>query len=615
MPKPPGKDKAKCFAGVYSSATAVREGAYDAAASFRSPTGCTNATPGERDFLAWCQEERVSFPSSHITVLSSTGRALVASRAIKMGEIVVEVPDDAVLMADNCSIRDILEEEGMCKPADDEILEVQGLIIAVMYEKSLGTQSRWAPYLNLIPDDMTHMPLYWKRRELRELRGTAAFDKMMGKVQYPADAPTQVPLLWSEVVEPFIHEHPKLRLPTGKAGYDLYRWATCAVASYSFILGDDKYQAMVPVWDLLNHITGQVNVRLYHCARRHVLQMIATRDISQGEELVNNYGELSNAELLRGYGFVEAHNVNNHVQVPLGFVVRAATNVLQKNVAAEAGTAATGVGARAAGASAAVGAGHGLPSKPGPGVLRDRMSARLRLARRCGLLPPHRVFKVFACRAPPAIMTALIHVLLASDSEISTLRSAAHRAGMMAVAADQCTGRASRSKGIARSRNERGCQAAMQARTAAVVAAAMDSSDTALKRVGLVYDDVVQRMLGRYSCDVSEDKQLLAAIGRHASVPARMHAAVLARMPEKEALLSLRDSISTVRSLRKSLHSASGLQCNGPEIGGRIAVQVAASKPGIDCMITSLSGERNGDKDAPDESRFAAAQFTFGFKV
>lgn len=52
----------------------------------------------------------------------------------------------------------------------------------------------------------------------------------------------QVPLLWSEVVEPFILEHPDLGLPGGQAGYDLYRWATCAVASYSFILGDDKYQ-------------------------------------------------------------------------------------------------------------------------------------------------------------------------------------------------------------------------------------------------------------------------------------------------------------------------------------------------------------------------------------
>eukprot|EP00798_Chlamydomonas_sp_ICE-L_P007310 gene7310-428_t len=50
--------------------------------------------------------------------------------------------------------------------------------------------------------------------------------------------------------------------------------------------------------------------------------MIATRDIKAGEEVVNNYGALPNSELLRGYGYVEAENSNNNVQVPLSFVIR-----------------------------------------------------------------------------------------------------------------------------------------------------------------------------------------------------------------------------------------------------------------------------------------------------
>lgn len=53
---------------------------------FRSPIGCTGVTPGEAEFVAWCQEEKVRFPSSHLAVLPATGRALVASRNIKMGE-------------------------------------------------------------------------------------------------------------------------------------------------------------------------------------------------------------------------------------------------------------------------------------------------------------------------------------------------------------------------------------------------------------------------------------------------------------------------------------------------------------------------------------------------
>jgi hypothetical protein len=47
---------------------------------------------------------------------------------------------------------------------------------------------------------------------------------------------------------------------------------------------------MVPFWDLLNHVSGATNVRLNHCVKRiggGVLQMIATRDIEAGEEVVS----------------------------------------------------------------------------------------------------------------------------------------------------------------------------------------------------------------------------------------------------------------------------------------------------------------------------------------
>jgi hypothetical protein len=55
--------------------------------------------------------------------------------------------------------------------------------------------------------------------------------------------------------------------------WQLYAWATAAVASYSFKLGDDLFEAMVPVWDALNHVTDKVNVRLHHDAARGVLQV------------------------------------------------------------------------------------------------------------------------------------------------------------------------------------------------------------------------------------------------------------------------------------------------------------------------------------------------------
>jgi hypothetical protein len=76
---------------------------------------------------------------------------------------------------------------------------------------------------------------------------------------------------------------------------------------------------------MLNHVTGRCNVCLHHCDVTNMLRMIATKDIRVGEELVNNYGELTNAGLLLSYGFVEDEGRNPHdaVEVPLVDIVAA----------------------------------------------------------------------------------------------------------------------------------------------------------------------------------------------------------------------------------------------------------------------------------------------------
>ncbi|KAG1675758.1 hypothetical protein FOA52_012414 [Chlamydomonas sp. UWO 241] len=306
---------------AWASPVGLTPGSIAAGKGKKDVGGASSGCGAEVDaFLTWCSKNGVKLPKCRIAVLQNTGRCVLASAAIAKDEVVVEVPDDAVLMAENCGIAGQLEECGLVKPADDPILEVQGIVLATMYERNLGAKSKWAAYLDFFPRAMPHMPMNWEEEALTQLEGTAALDKMRGEVQQPADAPTRVDDLWTEVAESFARENPKLKIPMGEKGRQLYRWATAVVSSYSFMLGDDRYQGLVPVWDALNHVTGRANVRLNHDEERGVLQMLATRDIAgvwgvlqmlatrdiaTGEELVNNYGELSNAELLRAYGYVE----------------------------------------------------------------------------------------------------------------------------------------------------------------------------------------------------------------------------------------------------------------------------------------------------------------------
>lgn len=81
----------------------------------KSPIGCTTEKTDPAKFNSWCKKNKVLWPKCTTGVTASTGRCVLASHDIAAGEVVVEVPDDMVLMAENCDIQDILEGgQGVC---------------------------------------------------------------------------------------------------------------------------------------------------------------------------------------------------------------------------------------------------------------------------------------------------------------------------------------------------------------------------------------------------------------------------------------------------------------------------------------------------------------------
>ncbi|KAJ7377315.1 N-lysine methyltransferase setd6 [Desmophyllum pertusum] len=80
--------------------------------------------------------------------------------------------------------------------------------------------------------------------------------------------------------------------------------------------GDDPAPAMVPMADILNHISNN-NAHLEFGAE--TLTMVATQDIHKGEEVFNTYGKLANCHLLQSYGFVEDELPNPYdmVDIPI----------------------------------------------------------------------------------------------------------------------------------------------------------------------------------------------------------------------------------------------------------------------------------------------------------
>ena len=55
-------------------------------------------------FLAWCKTQGIALRNCGIQHYKDTGRGIGASEDIQKGEVILNVPDDAVLMPSTCSI-------------------------------------------------------------------------------------------------------------------------------------------------------------------------------------------------------------------------------------------------------------------------------------------------------------------------------------------------------------------------------------------------------------------------------------------------------------------------------------------------------------------------------
>lgn len=306
-------------------------------------------TDTEAAYLDWMRSVGVKLHGVGIGMFPTTGRGCVALKDLQPGDVVVEVPEDAILTVENCVASEELkaffgsdEDSGHPTPKAPR-LDREALVLAVMTEISRGNDSRVALYLTALPSlRATHLPLAWNADELDELEGTSCLQKMYTEDEH-AELPSMTAEHWKLVAMPFFEEHPEFAVKVrGKnAGKNsnsesdsstlkkAYLHAAALVAGFSFTLGeadevnfegcvavdDDaehvheephtSTQAMVPFWDMLNHVAPeQASVRLEYDEDKKLLKMIMTKEIKKNQQVYNSYGALGDDELLRRYGFV-----------------------------------------------------------------------------------------------------------------------------------------------------------------------------------------------------------------------------------------------------------------------------------------------------------------------
>ncbi|CAM8944388.1 unnamed protein product [Rhodiola kirilowii] len=305
-----------------------------------------------RAFKRWMKHQGIECSDAlSLTDSDQQGISVIALCDLHANDVVATIPKSACLTIQTSGAREMIESAGL----DGHL----GLAVAVMYEISLGEQSPWAGYLQLLPEKEEGVPLVWTLDEVdfmlcgTELHKTVREDK--GLVFED----------WKECIWPLATSSFS-NVNLDFFGVEKYFAAKTLVSSRLFEIDDFHGFGMVPLADLFNHKTGAEDVHFTlspslsdsdSASEKHgdthieeqsssdvmesreedidddmgsplttesddsiLLEMILVKDVISGSEVFNTYGTLSNAALLHRYGFTEANNPYDIVNIDLELV-------------------------------------------------------------------------------------------------------------------------------------------------------------------------------------------------------------------------------------------------------------------------------------------------------
>lgn len=274
-------------------------------------------------FELWLKTEKVQIsPKIQLKDLRSAGqgRAVVAIQDIDEDDIMFELPRLVLLNAGNNSL---VEDHPELREKLLDLGQWEALVLVVMYEWKVKKNSRWLPYLEVLPltDSKNYkfdQLIFWEENELAKLHPSLIVDRV-GKLStlsmynklFPTIAVDEFKL--SELADTTLHEFNTVATSIMSYSFDVENAKDAEDLDDEDIEQDDEasiresdyLKSMVPLGDTLNADTHKHNASLMYTASSLVMR--AVKPIKQGEQVYNTYSDHPNAEILRRYGYVEQY--------------------------------------------------------------------------------------------------------------------------------------------------------------------------------------------------------------------------------------------------------------------------------------------------------------------
>eukprot|EP00898_Chlorokybus_atmophyticus_P003486 jgi/Chlat1/4138/Chrsp269S00809 len=247
-----------------------------------------------QELVRWLKENGALDDKSRVTVEETPyGLGLVATQDISEKSTVVSVPEKLCLNIEAARASSIGQFCDGLRP---------WLVVALFLLKEMNDpNSFWQPYLHMLPRNLDS-PIYWTDEELSLLQGSQLLSSAEGYRDYVRSE-------FDQLQAGVFAARPDL-FDSSTFTYDNLLWAFGILRSRVFPPLDGDNIALVPLVDLANHgetseEAPQITLKSAGMfARSNVVTLTVTSSYKSGEQVLINYGDKSNTELVLDHGFV-----------------------------------------------------------------------------------------------------------------------------------------------------------------------------------------------------------------------------------------------------------------------------------------------------------------------
>lgn len=233
------------------------------------------------DFFDWLKQGGSEFDNIFFEEYGNE-RGVHSNKKIKKDSLVIKIPRKMIIHSNRPSKNSTLMEK-----LDIPNKNIHKLVLFMLEDMESG-ESFFQPYYDILPDDLSHFPIFWTEEELSFLENSHFIDDIISRRKT------------------FYDNYKKLStLPDFSYTFDEYCIIRSLVGSRNFGLNINGEQviAMVPLGDMFNHdIPADVNWTFDNSLDSYTMR--ANHSIKKGLQISDSYGKKCNSKYLLYYGFM-----------------------------------------------------------------------------------------------------------------------------------------------------------------------------------------------------------------------------------------------------------------------------------------------------------------------